>query len=80
MRLLLTSVEQAMTQMQFDVRSVINAPSGGNVRDMHRTVFENMTTRFDNSISEAAIVGFAEIRLRVQVARVFCEGSLNNWK
>jgi hypothetical protein len=27
----LTSVEQAMTQMQFDIRSVINAPSGGNM-------------------------------------------------
>jgi hypothetical protein len=41
---------------------------------MHRTVFENMTTRFcfiDNSISKAAIVGFAEVRLRCKLLVYF---------
>uniref|UniRef100_A0A7S0QEY4 Uncharacterized protein n=1 Tax=Cryptomonas curvata TaxID=233186 RepID=A0A7S0QEY4_9CRYP len=81
---LLASVEQAMSQLHFNVRSVINAPSGQKVLDMHKAVFETMTTRFDNSISETAIVGFAEVRLRVQGHyegfRVFCEGSVTGWK
>jgi hypothetical protein len=81
---LLASVEQAMSQLRFNVRSVINAPSGQKVLDMHKALFETMTTRFDNTISETAIVGFAEVRLRVQGHyegfRVFCEGSVTGWK
>jgi hypothetical protein len=81
---LMAFVEQEMCQMPFNVRSVINAPSGQKVLDMHKAVFETMTTRFDNSISETAIAGFAEVRLRVQGHyegfRVVCEGSVTGWK
>jgi hypothetical protein len=81
---LLASVEQAMSQLQFNVRSVIIAPSGQKVLDMHKEVFATMTARFDDRISETAMVGFAEVRLRAQGHyedfRVFCEGSVTGWK
>ena len=76
-------VEEAMAQMQFDVRSVINEPSEDKVWDMNNLILSEMTTKFDNTISEAAIVGFVEARLRAQSKyegfRVACEGSLTGW-
>ena len=81
---LLTAVERAMSELNFNVRSIINAPSAEQVWDMHEAIFKTMSTRLDNTISEAAIVGYAEVRLRVQGRHegfnVFCEGSLNDWK
>jgi hypothetical protein len=75
----LTSLENAMTELNFNVRSVIIDPSAEKVWEMHNSILAEMTTRFDNTISEGAIVGFMEIRLRAQGRyenfEVICEGN-----
>ncbi len=78
----LTSLQNAMTELNFNVRSVIVEPSAENVWRMYNSILAEMTTRFDNTISEGAIVGFVEMRLRAQGRyenfSVICEGKTKN--
>jgi hypothetical protein len=76
---LLHSVVEAFGQWTHNVRSVIGEPSAAKVWKMNSDVFLKMNTRFDNTISEQAMVGFAEVSLQIQAKRenfeVICEGS-----
>ena len=78
----LTSVENAMTRLNINVRSVIIDPSEEKVREMYNSILAEMTTRFDHSISEGAIVGFVKTRLQAQGRyedfEVICEGKTTN--
>mmetsp|Transcript_14703 Transcript_14703/g.31421 ORF Transcript_14703/g.31421 Transcript_14703/m.31421 type:complete len:433 (-) Transcript_14703:664-1962(-) len=81
---LLHSVVEAMDQCTHDVRSVISEPSASKVWMMNSAIFSKMNTRFDHTISEAALVGFAEVSLQVQAKRetfeVICVGKTFEWK
>ena len=75
---ILHSVVEAMDQWTHKVLPVIVEPSAAQVWSMNGNIFSTMGTRFDNSISEAALVGFAEVSLQIQGKResfeVICEG------
>jgi hypothetical protein len=74
---ILHSVVEAMDQLKHNVRSLIVEPSEAKVWSIHSEIFSAMNTRFDNCISEGALVGFAEVRLQNQGKRenfdVICE-------
>jgi hypothetical protein len=76
---LLHSVVETMDQLTHNVRAVINEPSADKVWQMNNDVLSKMSTIFDNTISEGALVGFAEVRLQNQGSRenfqVICEGT-----
>ncbi len=76
---LLCSVVEAMNHWSNMVLPVIVEPSAAKVWSMNNEIFSSMSTRFDNSISEAALVGFAEVSLQIRGKRerfeVICEGT-----
>ena len=81
---LLHSVVEALRQWNHNVRSVINEPTEVKVWTMNWDIFSNMNTRFDNTISEGALVGFAEVKFRIQGRcenfEVICKGKTLGWK
>jgi hypothetical protein len=81
---LLHSVVEALDQCTHNVLSVISEPSAAKVWSMNSDIFSKMNTRFDNTISEREMVGFAEVSLKIQAKRenfeVICEGLTVGWK